>query len=173
MMILVTGGSGNGRSAFAEECILQSSAPERIYAATMRPFGAEAQARIRRHRRMREGKGFVTCECCLHGEMASISGDCAVLLEDLANLAANELFEEEGAGEETAEVLIQAVSELNERVMDLVIVTDDVFSDGIVYTPETRRYMEILAETGSALAEMADEVYEVVCGIPLKLKGVR
>ena len=33
----------------------------RLYLATMQPFGAAAQARIARHRALRQGKGFETC----------------------------------------------------------------------------------------------------------------
>ena len=34
MMILVTGGSGSGKSAFAEDCVVSCGETERIYIAT-------------------------------------------------------------------------------------------------------------------------------------------
>ena len=38
MMILITGGSGSGKSAYAEQKILEFGALNRIYIATMYPF---------------------------------------------------------------------------------------------------------------------------------------
>ena len=64
MVVLVTGGSGSGKSAFAEEYLMRLStqAETKYYIATMRPFGEESLARIRRHQRLRAGKGFTTIE---------------------------------------------------------------------------------------------------------------
>ena len=56
----VTGGSGSGKSAYAEQCILDFGGTRRVYIATMQPFGAEGQARIARHRKMRAAKQFST-----------------------------------------------------------------------------------------------------------------
>ena len=50
MIHLVTGGSGSGKSAYAEQCILDFGGTRRVYIATMQPFGAEGQARIACHR---------------------------------------------------------------------------------------------------------------------------
>ena len=63
MMILVTGGSGSGKSAFAEDCVLALGEKKRIYIATMFPFDEESKKRVARHRNMRSGKGFETVEC--------------------------------------------------------------------------------------------------------------
>ena len=50
MMILVTGGSGSGKSAFAEDCVVSCGETERIYIATMYPFDEESRRRVQRHR---------------------------------------------------------------------------------------------------------------------------
>ena len=63
MMHLVTGGSGSGKSAYAEEQILKAPEKRRIYIATILPFGEEGRLRVQRHRRMRRDKGFETVEC--------------------------------------------------------------------------------------------------------------
>ena len=63
MMILVTGGSGSGKSAFAEDCVVSFGKTDRIYIATMYPFDEESRKRVQRHRKMRQGKGFETVEC--------------------------------------------------------------------------------------------------------------
>ena len=55
MLVVVTGGSGSGKSAFAEETVLSLGEARRIYIATMQAFDEESHRRIRRHRHMRAG----------------------------------------------------------------------------------------------------------------------
>ena len=38
MFLVITGGSGSGKSAYAEQCVLDFGPAERIYIATMYPF---------------------------------------------------------------------------------------------------------------------------------------
>ena len=52
------------------------------------------------------------------------------------------------------------------------MVTNDVFADGAEYTYETMKYMKTLSEVNMFLAERFERVVEVVCGIPIPLKGV-
>ena len=78
MMHVITGGSGSGKSAYAEMWL--TGKPEKseekkaicpyLYIATMRPFGAETQKKIERHRQMRAGKGFQTLEC--YGDLRTL-----------------------------------------------------------------------------------------------------
>ena len=67
MLRLVTGGSCSGKSAFAEKLAIEEKkkhpAGTLYYVATMVPYDEECQERIRRHRRMRKDKAFVTREC--------------------------------------------------------------------------------------------------------------
>ena len=100
MLILVTGGAASGKSAHAERLLCECVPSSRLYLATMQPFGAAAQARIARHRALREGKGFETVECPLGLQNLSLSQRYdGILLEDLGNLLANEIFAPDGAGD--------------------------------------------------------------------------
>ena len=63
MFHVITGGSGSGKSAYAEEKILELGQAPRIYIATMYPFDQESHLRIARHRKMRAEKEFETVEC--------------------------------------------------------------------------------------------------------------
>ena len=64
MITLITGGSGSGKSAYAEKYICHVSnekgCKEKYYIATMQVFDDEGQRKIDRHRRLRAGKGFIT-----------------------------------------------------------------------------------------------------------------
>ena len=111
MITLVTGGSGSGKSEYAEGLILDSSCSRRFYVATMIAYGKEGRDKVERHRMLRQGKGFITIEKPRDvgrvmfeeheaGSGASSRADRALLLECVSNLAANEMFKEKGTGKE-------------------------------------------------------------------------
>lgn len=53
MIIFVYGGSGSGKSAFAEEISSHYGGSERYYVATMKVFDEEGKERVAKHRRQR------------------------------------------------------------------------------------------------------------------------
>ena len=88
MMILLTGGSACGKSAYAEELCCRSPLP-RYYLAAMKPYGREGGRKIKRHRALRAGKGFETIERYTDYENLRLPRRGAALLECIANLTAN------------------------------------------------------------------------------------
>ena len=63
---------------------------------------------------------------------------------------------------------------LREQAGNLVIVTNEIFSEAVSYEGETGTYQEYLGKINQELALLADEVVEVVYGIPIyhkKKKG--
>ena len=86
MMAVVTGGSGSGKSAFAEDKILSLGQGKRFYIATMHPYDEESYKRVERHRKMRAGKGFETVECYTGLENLEFPQDAIVLLECISCL---------------------------------------------------------------------------------------
>ena len=170
MMTVVTGGSGSGKSAFAEDKIVSFGPAKRIYIATMHPYDEESHKRVARHQKMRAGKGFETVECYTGLKNLDFPENAVVLLECMSNLAANEMFEEKGAGEKTVEAVLEGIKKLSSQVRHLVIVTNEIFSDGMVYDKETENYQRLLGRINAYLAEISDVCYEVVYGIPLRIK---
>lgn len=167
-MILITGGSASGKSAYAEQRTCEKgTAP--TYLATMHRGGPEAEERILKHRRMREGKGFKTLEAPV--KIRRVLEQCSrvVLLEDLGNLVANEMFGESRV-EEVAESIFSELCALDEQCERLVIVTDEVFSDGGCYEGETLAYLRELGRLNALCAARSEEVWEVICGIPKRLR---
>ena len=167
MVNLVIGAAASGKSEYAED-IVMSLPGEKIYIATMEPFGAEAEERIARHRALRAGKGFTTVERPRDIIGLTPEADWNVLIEDLPNLAANELFSPEGGG---ADAVLSGVEMICKTASSVTIVTGDIFSDGAEYDVGTREYMEMLADLHMRIAAKADNVVEVVCGIPCAVKG--
>ena len=188
MMELVTGGSGSGKSAYAESvicgkhrllCETTENAPL-YYIADMVPYGRETEKKIEAHRKMRAGKGFATLEWYvdLPGKISApdspeLKGSC-VLLECVSNLTANEMYEPAGAqntGRDTPESVIKGVRMLKERCAHLVVVTNDVFRESVTDSEEMTAYKGNLGMINRALAEMADRVTEVVFGVPVCIKS--
>ena len=67
--------------------------------------------------------------------------------------------------------VLSGVERAAEQAALLVVVTNELFSDGMDYDPETLAYLDVLARLNRAVAQRADRVYEVVCGIPIAWKG--
>lgn len=101
--------------SFAEDCIVSFGNARRIYIATMYPFDEESKKRVKRHQAMRQGKGFDTLECYTGLVRAAIPEGSTVLLECMSNLVANEMFQENGAHENTVEAVIGGVEFLQNR----------------------------------------------------------
>ena len=166
MIMLVTGGSGCGKSTWAEKLVSSLPREHRIYIATMQVYDDESVQRVARHRAQRADKGFTTIECEKNLAAADIPEGSIVLLEDLVNLAANEMF----SGGDVSRI-VPALNHLARRCSHLVMVTNDVFSDGVRYDESTRAYLRALAEINRSAAALADCVVEVVYSIPVALKG--
>ena len=171
MLILVTGGSGSGKSAFAESVVMGLKTRPNLYIATMYPFDDECHRRIARHRLMRRDKGFETLECYTGLKDAKIPSSGTTLLECMSNLTANEMYQEKGSGDHCVEEILAGIRHVKEQCRNLIIVTNEIFSDGMDYDEETRRYQKYLGEINVRMASMADLVAEVVYSIPLIHKG--
>lgn len=166
MIVLVTGGSGCGKSTWAEKLVAGAQQGKRYYIATMQVYDDESVRRVQRHRAQRADKGFTTIECEKDLASVPVEPGAVVLLEDLVNLTANEMFD----GGDPLRVE-QAIEELVKKCSLLVMVTNDVFSDGMVYEQSTQEYLHRLARINNAAARLADSVVEVVYSIPVALKG--
>lgn len=194
MITLVTGGSGSGKSAYAES-LLSSCEGIRYYIATMQIYDAEGEKKVERHRKLRAGKEFLTIEspmnvgkirfaCAGEAEQAQYrqgaerkvqgsSGKKSALLECMSNLTANEMFTKDGikSAEEVVEKIVSEIQTISKKLDNLVIVTNNVFEDGVIYDAGTMEYLRALGRINAALARLADRVAEVVVGIPVELKG--
>ena len=79
MTTLITGGAKNGKSHYAEH-LLDSCTGQKIYIATMQPYGEEAHMAIERHRKIRAGKGFQTVEQYTDLAALELPQGCGILL---------------------------------------------------------------------------------------------
>lgn len=173
MFVVIIGGSGSGKSEYAENTAVKLhttlETDNIIYIATMEPYGEEAQKKIERHRKMRAEKGFKTIECYSGLKNLDIKAESVILLECMSNLTANEMFNKNNKN--TLYDIMEGICKISANCSALIVVTNDVFSDDLNYDKEILNYIKCLGEINFKMSLMADIVTEVVCGIPINIKG--
>ena len=96
MMTLIIGGSGSGKSAYAEDYTISLSEDrKKYYIATMQIYDEEGKRKVERQRMLRGGKGFSTIEQPIDiGKAAEKmeDGERTALFECIYNLTANDMF---------------------------------------------------------------------------------
>lgn len=176
MITVVYGGSASGKSHIAEDIICAlAEGKAKYYIATMNGGDDEENIeRVKKHREARKDKGFETIECPNNIEKALdvMKSDKNALIECVSNLVANEMFfgNEIIGMEETYEKVIKGIIELTEKTDNLVFVTNNIFEAGSEYDETTRAYMSALGKINRELVNIADEVYEAVVGIKVRIK---
>lgn len=196
MIALVIGGSGSGKSAYAEQMAVKAAGNGSLYyVATMQVYDEEGKKKVERHQKMRAGKGFLTieqprrlkeaakkvaAEKVSAGKVAAerVPAGKIVLLECMSNLVANEMFSEENLSvvmdeakiKQLSHEIISGVTALQDSCDILIIVTNQIFEDGIRYDASTMDYIRLLGDVNRQIAERAEQVVEVVAGIPIFIK---
>ena len=164
----VLGGARSGKSSFAEK-LVENSGLQPVYLATGRAFDKEMESRISIHRD-RRGSEWQTVEepLDLVGALEKHAGhDRFVLVDCLTLWITNLMMAEQNIAAET-ETLIAALSPLSGPV---VFVSNEV---GLGIVPENQMAREFRDHAGflhQAVASVADEVYFMAAGLPLKMKG--
>ena len=90
MLYLITGGSGSGKSKYAENIVTNIQKNIKCnkvyYVATMIPYGDETMQKIQKHIDMRKEKRFETIECFYDLKNVKIEKNSIVLsTNDLSN----------------------------------------------------------------------------------------
>lgn len=165
MLILVSGKNSSGKSAYAEKIAVRFGGT-RYYIATMIPHGSGGLERIVKHRRQREGMGFITLEQTQNISSLQLEDGCAVLLEDVSNLLANAMF----ASDNSSDAVLADIRALCARCCPVVAVTiSGLCADD--YSGETRAYVTQLNRLNTELYAIADTVVQLDGGNPVLLKG--
>lgn len=174
---LVIGAAASGKSAYAESLCLGHDGP-RVYMATMEPFGKMGSRRIARHRALREGKGFSTllsARVTWAPQCPGFRAAARFFWRTWATWLPNELFAEGGLSprdpDAVAREVLGGIERLAQAAAYTVVVTVDVFADGMRYDEGTEAWRRALARVNAGVAALADRAVEVVCGIPVWMKG--
>lgn len=183
MIELIFGGAASGKSEYAEMTALKKKPPF-YYLATMRHGSSTGDRRIEKHVKRRGSMPFITIEYPVDiGLAADRVSQGTVLLECVTNLAANELFPADtDLSEEHDRVFWQDRSEtvyqkivgdiegIIHTASDLIAVSGDIMRDGVIYSPMTETYIELVARLNTYLAVKSDKVYEVIYSCVKRIK---
>lgn len=175
-VILITGGSRSGKSAFAQQMAEQIKG-ERLFVATCPHTDPEMDERISRHQHDRRGRGWQSVEepLLLVEQLASCRPDTTVLIDCLTLWINNLMYE---AGERHKEIDEDRVELLAEKLGQVaaahhgtvIMVTNEVGSGIVPENPVARRYRDLVGRCNQVIARTADQVFLVSCGIPLQVK---
>lgn len=185
-LILITGGARSGKSRFAEqyaEKVGREREGQRVYLATAEALDEEMKQRVEQHRKQRavDWKTIEepynveqVAERLYHQQTTVLLLDCVTLW--LSNLCLQ--IKETGAEAWQDRAFPQAVFQRTERFAALLqkapfttlLVTNEVGDSLVPEYPLGRVYRDTAGKVNQILADAADEVYWVVCGIPVNIR---
>lgn len=175
MIVLLVGGSKSGKSMAAQKYAkkLEDEESSLYYIATMKPYDDEDLKRIENHIEERRGWGFKTIEKChdIKEILSEVNIKDTVLIDSITSLVTNEVFPKSGFVSEVSDKIISEINSITNNVKNLVIVTDYLFSDGIIYDDYTDAFRRELGNINISLASIADIVIEFSFGNEIIHKG--
>jgi adenosylcobinamide kinase/adenosylcobinamide-phosphate guanylyltransferase len=172
-IVLFTGGARSGKSTRAEQYVARMRAPV-VYVATAQAGDDEMRDRIARHQERRPAEWHtLEAPTAVAAMLASLERGSIVLLDCLSLLVSNLLLAHEANPEPAIEQEIGVLlATVRERDLTLVIVTNEVGMGIVPAYPLGRVYRDLLGWANQRVARTADEVYLVICGIPVELKAL-
>lgn len=176
-IILVTGGSRSGKSAFALR-YADSVSGSRTFIATCPVTDDEMRARIQSHQNERAEHNWTTIEeeTDLCGALHSAGKNGVVIVDCLTLWINNLMYAAHSPGNEMTETDVVSEAEAMLRACRatggiVILVTNEV---GLGIVPENesaRRFRDLAGRCNQTVAAGADAVVFVVCGIPTTIKG--
>ena len=190
MITFITGGARSGKSTFGESLLKNINEPV-LYIPTAIPFDGEMEDRIQKHRRRRP-QHWQTLEC--PENFQALQEDQAlekihhVMVDCLGVFVSNQLLSREVLGSKEEEprdqldpkALDRLEEELHKKIdvllaygnnRNLVVVSNEVGMGLVPEYPLGRAFRDLLGRLNQRMAEKADQVYLVVSGIPMVIKG--
>ncbi|MGE5627058.1 MAG: bifunctional adenosylcobinamide kinase/adenosylcobinamide-phosphate guanylyltransferase [Solirubrobacterales bacterium] len=178
MITLVVGGARSGKSSYGEAKFKEKN--DVVYIATSRKEDHEMEERVKHHKSLRplmwrtfEGTYNLTNAVgseenylldCITVMISNIMYDMSKELETI-----DESFQR-SIEDKVINEIYKLVDKIKESNKELVMVTNEVGCSIVPDNHIARVYRDIAGRVNQRAAEMADEVYAVICGIPLRLK---
>jgi len=182
MIVFISGGVRSGKSGVAESIVRSLASPTSTihYIATANVTDEEMRERVIRHQQARrlQPVEWVTWEQPLnvHALIGKFREEDVVLLDCLTNWLANELFHERGWEKEAycqqrAKQMLAAIESLSARTKAVVIVSNELFSGGVLQDTGTYHFMKMLGWLHQQVVCAASSAIVVQHGIPIVKKG--
>ena len=170
--ILITGGARAGKSRFAQALAEQGPCRNRLFVATAVACDPEMDERITRHRRSRDGLWKTLEEPTRLPERLpkkNLSSGNVILLDCLPTFVTNLLLS--GVSQGKIQKKVQQILELCRRPgLTSLFISNEVGLGIVPDNPLGREFRDLLGAVNQQVAQVADEVYFLVSGIPVRLK---
>lgn len=164
MITLVTGAARSGKTRFALKHAGERE--PRVYIATAEPLDEEMRERAERHRQERGGR-WTTIEEPLD-LVRPLSQTCPVFVIDCLTLwLSNWLLRDPDSIPTQIQRLKTAIKGVRS---DVIVITNEVGWSVIPENRLARSFRDWSGKMNQDVAEVADAVYLMVCGIPVKVK---
>jgi len=164
MITLITGGARSGKTSQA--LLLAAAKEPKTYLATAELLDDEMRLRAERHRAERGAKWETVEEPYRVAELLpSFKG--VVVIDCLTLWLSNWLLRSESLVEPELRRLCSA---LKEASADVIMITNEVGSSIIPENAVARTFRDLSGLMNQRIAEVAEQVVLMVCGIPVKVK---
>ena len=168
-LIFITGGARSGKSTFAQK-LANKLSKKVTYIATAQARDKEMELRIKIHRKNRPSHWkTVEREKNVTEVLSRIAEKNEVILLDCLTLLISNLLL---SGEKKIlKKIKQLVNEVKKAKVTVLIVSNEVGMGIVSDNKLARRFRDMAGRANQIVAQAADEVYLVVSGIPVKVKG--
>lgn len=178
-IIFVSGGCRSGKSGMGIK-LSQQSSEERIFIATSPRLDGEMNARIKKHEVEREGLCFKVIEEEIHLSKALSSlqrkGEKTVVVDCISLWINNLMYRQEQNKTDLSEEIVR---EITEEIIDaaegiegtVIFVSSEVGLGLVPGDAVSRRYRDYLGVANQVIARAAQDVYFMVSGLPMTIKG--
>lgn len=167
-IILITGGARSGKSSYAEKTALRLS-PHPVYIATARIWDEEFRQRVLRHQRDR-GKEWENIE-----EEKELSKhhlpDRTILIDCVTLWCTNYMFDSNDSIDQLLEVIKAEFDKFTNQDATFIFVSNEIGLGGTSPNDIQRKFTDLVGWVNQYIASQANEVYFMVSGIPMKIKG--
>ena len=167
--VLVLGGARSGKTGFAERLAMRAGTRP-AYLATAEALDAEMRDRVRSHQQQR-AQVFATIEEPIRLSAAiakAAKAHDAILVDCLTLWITNLIVANENVAAAVDELLATLVETTESRV---ILVSNEV---GLGIVPDNamaRMFRDLAGSAHQRIAEICDDAYFVVAGLPMVLKG--
>ena len=169
MLAFVIGGIKSGKTKFALKKAEELKNSKLYYIATARAVDDEMKERIERHKRDR-GEKWITIEEPIEVDrvLKEIPKGSVIIIDCLTTWLTNLLIENYDVEEKTNKLLDIFLKIKTD--LDLFLISNEVGLGIIPDNPLGRKFIDLSGYLHQKVAQIADEVYFIICGCEIKIK---
>jgi len=169
MLVFVLGGIKSGKTKFALKKAEVLNIGKLYYIATARAIDEEMKERIERHK-IERGEKWITIEepIDIDAVLKTIPKGSVIVIDCLTTWLTNLLIENYDVEEKTnklLDILLKTRTDL-----DLFLISNEVGLSIIPDNPLSRKFIDLSGSFHQKVAQIADEVYFIICGCGIKVK---